>query len=69
MTQVERIEKYIADFGGITRYEALLDLGILNLPGRIFDMRRGGAKITSRMIEVKNRYGETCHVKRYEVAQ
>lgn len=69
MTQTERIEKYMQDFGGITQLEALRDLGVMRLASRISEMRRDGARITSRMIEVTNRYGETCRVKRYEVAQ
>ena len=69
MTHTERIEKYMQDFGGITQLEALRDLGVMRLASRISEMRRAGARITSRMIEVTNRYGETCRVKRYEVAQ
>lgn len=69
MTQAERIETYMRDFGGITALEALRDLGVMRLASRISEMRRNGVKITDRMIPVKNRYGETVHVKRYEVAQ
>ena len=69
MTQAERITDYMREFGGITQLEALRDLGVMRLASRISELRRGGMRINDRMIEVKNRYGETCHVKRYEVAQ
>lgn len=69
MTQAERITDYMREFGGITQLEAMRDLGVMRLASRISELRRGGMRITDRMIEVKNRYGETCHVKRYEVAQ
>lgn len=69
MTQAERIEQYMIEFGGITQLEALRDLGVMRLASRISDMRKNGVKIVDRMIAVKNRYGETCHVKRYEVAR
>lgn len=69
MTQAERITDYMREFGGITQIEALRDLGVMRLASRISELRRGGMRINDRMIEVKKRYGETCHVKRYEVAQ
>jgi hypothetical protein len=30
-------------------------------------LRRKGYPITSKMVRVKNKYGETCHVKRYSM--
>lgn len=67
MTQIERIEQYMRDFGGITQLEALSDLGVMRLASRISDMRRNGIRITSKTIQVRNRYGEICHIKRYEL--
>ena len=67
MTQIERIEQYMRDFGGITQLEALRDLGVMRLASRISDMRRSGIRITSKTIQVRNRYGEICHIKRYEL--
>ena len=67
MTQIERIEQYMRDFGGITQLEALSDLGVMRLASRISDMRRSGIRITSKTIQVRNRYGEICHIKRYEL--
>ena len=64
-TQNERILDYIAEFGSITQLEALQDLGIMRLASRISDLKRLGYPIDSKVIEVKNRFGEACHVKSY----
>ncbi len=64
-TQNERILDYIAEFGSITQLEALRDLSVMRLASRISDLKRLGHPIESKVIEVKNRYGEKCHVKRY----
>ena len=64
-TQNERILDYIAEFGSITQFEALQDLGIMRLASRISDLKRLGYPIDSKVVEVKNRFGETCRVKSY----
>lgn len=66
-TQCERIRKYLKDFGSITQLQALSDLGIMRLASRISEMRQAGEAIEDRIIEVKNRYGETCRIKEYYV--
>lgn len=66
-TQNQRILDYIAEFGSITQLEALRDLGVMRLASRISDIRRQGIAIESTMEEVKNRYGESCYVKRYSI--
>lgn len=66
-TQNERILKYMNDFGSITQYEAMQDLGVMRLASRISDLRRLGYPITSTMEPVRNRYGEKCHIKRYSM--
>jgi len=67
MKQTERIEQYMKDFGGITRMDAMRDLGILNLPARIKDMRESGKLIRSEKIKVKNRYGDAVEFVRYKL--
>lgn len=66
-TQNQRILAYIEDFGSITQLEALKDLGVMRLASRISDLRKQGYDITSQTEEVKNRYGESCYVKRYSL--
>lgn len=68
-TQCSRILDYIERFGSITQYEALQDLGVMRLASRISELRKQGYDIEGEMIEVKNRFGETCSVKRYSMAK
>lgn len=66
-TQNQRILDYIAEFGSITQLEALQDLGVMRLASRISDLKRQGYNIISSIDVVKNRYGESCRVKRYRI--
>ena len=66
-TQSERVLSYIEEFGSITQLEALQDLGVMRLASRISDLRKNGHNITSKTEPVKNRWGETCHIKRYRL--
>lgn len=63
--QTDRVLAYMREFGGITQFEAMRDLGVMRLASRISDLKRQGYAITGKMEAVKNRYGETCHIKRY----
>lgn len=65
-TQNQRILEYIEQFGSITQIDALRDIGCMRLASRISDLRSMGYDIVSEIIPVKNRYGETCHIKRYK---
>lgn len=65
-TQVEKVIKYLKDFGSITSLQAFNDLGITQLGARIFEAKkRYGYEIDGDFIRVKNRYGEKCSIKRY----
>ena len=66
-TQNQRILDYIAEFGSISQLEALQDLGVMRLVSRISDLKRQGYNIASSIDVVKNRYGESCRVKRYSM--
>ena len=67
-TQTEKILNYIDEFGSITQYEALQDLGVMRLASRISDLKRLGFPIESEVQAVKNRFWETCYIKRYRLA-
>lgn len=67
-TQNERIINYIEKHGSITQLDAYLDLGVMRLASRISDLRRLGVPIAGDITAVKNRHGETVHVKRYYIA-
>lgn len=66
-TQAERVLDYINTFGSITQLEALQDLGVMRLASRISDLKKQGYPITSTVEAVKNRYGESCYIKRYSI--
>lgn len=68
-TQNDRILDYIAEFGSITQFEALQDLGVMRLASRISDLTRQGYKFTKRTETVKNRYNESCRITRYSLAE
>jgi hypothetical protein len=67
MTQKERILSYLRSHkrAGITSLEAVLLLGVLNLPGRLSEARASGIKIRQQAVDACNRYGETVRVNRY----
>lgn len=67
LTQNDRILDYMDEHGSITQLEAIQELGVMRLASRISDLRRMGFPIESTTQQVKNRYGETCRVKRYSL--
>jgi regulator of RNase E activity RraA len=66
-TQAQRVLDYIEQFGSITQYEALKDLGIMRLASRVSELKKNGHNITGHMVTVKNRFGENCSVKQYRM--
>lgn len=68
-TQALRILGYMQEFGSITQYEALTDLGCMRLASRISELRTKGYAINKQMVRVKNRYGESCSVAQYSLAE
>lgn len=68
MTQVEKVVKYMNDFGSISTMEAFTELGITRLASRIHDITRMGIEISKENVSGKNRYGETVHYTRYRLA-
>lgn len=66
-TQNRRIIEYMTEEGGITQLEALRELGVMRLASRIADLKKQGYDIRSERQEVKNRYGESCFIKRYSL--
>ena len=65
MTQKDRMLKYMDDFGFITTYQAVLDLGIASPTKRISELRQEGETIIGETIYGKNRYGEKTHYNKY----
>ena len=69
-TQCERVAYYLAHFGSITRAEALMDLGIANLPAVIDDLRhKKGQNIITEEVKGFNRFEEKITYARYRFAE
>lgn len=68
-TQRQRVLDYMHQFGSITQHQASLDLGVSRLASRISELKKMGIPVVSEFEPVKNRFGETCHVKRYSVEE
>ena len=68
-SQNERILDYIERFGSITQKDALNDLGVMRLASRISDLKARGYNIISTSEPVKNRFDETCYIKRYRMGE
>ena len=61
LTQRDRVLMYLQDFGSITRAEAFTELGIVELPARIVELKRLGYNIITTTVYGKNRYGQPIH--------
>ncbi len=51
----------------LTAKQAMERRGIMRLASRINDLRWRGWDITTEMVKVKNRYGQTCTVAKYSL--
>jgi hypothetical protein len=67
--QCERILKYMQDFGSITQFEALKDLGVMRLASRISEMKLSGYAIEKKMEKGLNRYKEPYSYARYRLVK
>ena len=69
-TQANRVVNYLVCFGSITRVQALMDLGIANLPAVIDDLRhKKGYNIITEEVKGLNRYEEKITYARYRFAE
>lgn len=69
MTQCERIQEYVGQFGSISSMEAFRDLGITRLAARISDLEDKGIRFERKREEIRNRYGETVYFTRYSLME
>lgn len=58
MTQKQRVLEHLKDGNTITSYEAMVNMGISDLPKRVSELRRDGYNITSRTGHSINEYGK-----------
>lgn len=64
--QEERIVRFCKEFGSITAWQAMKELGIMRLASRIHDMR-SKYNISDLWVEDINRYGDKVRYKRYVI--
>jgi hypothetical protein len=62
MTQQERILEYLKEGKTLTRLNAWDNLGILEAPARISELRNKGHQIQTGFKTVLNRYGEKVKI-------
>lgn len=67
MTQRERILDYLSEGKELTRLNCWDQLGILEAPARISELRSQGHLIVTDMIKVTNRYGEAVKVAKWSM--
>jgi hypothetical protein len=64
-TQCDLILKYIRDFGSISTWEAMMDLGVARLASRIYDLKNKGYQFRKQRIYTNNRYDKKIYYDRY----
>lgn len=67
MTQCETIYDYLKQHGSITGMECI-NLGVMNYKGRLFDLRKLGVAIETKMESHVNAKGEKKMYARYYLA-
>ena len=65
--QVQRVLRYVERHGSITQREADRYISVTRLPSRINELKKNGYIIDYTWETVRNKYGETCRVKRYTI--
>jgi len=68
MTQNEAVLDYMAKHGSITPREAMVELGIMRLAARIYDLETEGYVIGRENVKVPTRNGKLAKVCKYWVA-
>lgn len=67
-SQSDRIRAYLDSGKTLTRLNAWSELGILEAPARISELRSTGYLISTTMISVKNRFDESVRVAEWRKA-
>lgn len=69
MTQAQKIYDYMQAHGSITRTQSFYHCGCINLPCRIFDLKKLGHRIKTDKIAVRKKNGDTAYVARYKLEE
>ena len=67
-TQIKRVLRFMKEHGSITSLQAIEAFGCTRLAAVIHTIRHAmGIDVEMEMVDVKNRFGETCRVARYRL--
>lgn len=66
-TQRQRVLDYLNEFGSISAFEAVRDLGILQLSARLVELEKQGYSFAKKQESATNRYGEKVYYIRYSL--
>ena len=69
MSQKERILDYLKSGKTLTRLNAWDEIGCIETPARISELRGQGHKIDTEMVSVVNRYGEKVSIAKWTYRQ
>lgn len=69
MGQKQRILDHLKSGKTLTRLNSWSELGVIEAPARITELRQEGYPINTEMRPVKNRYGETVRVAVWSMSQ
>lgn len=69
MTQTRQILEHLKAYHSITPLDALRLYGCMRLGARIYDLKRMGYDITTRLVNDFNRFGEPIHYAEYHLEE
>lgn len=65
----ERVLKYILDFGSVSTWNAIKDLGCTRLSAYIYMLKKEGYDIKKESVKFINRYGEKSFYVKYSLEE
>lgn len=68
-SQESRILEHLKSGKTLTRLNAWDEIGVIETPARISELRAKGYRISTRMIPVHNRYGDVVRVAEWRLQQ
>ena len=67
MSQQKRILNYLEQGKTLTRLNSWDELGILEAPARISELRAAGHQIHTDMVAISNKYGEKVRIAKWSL--
>ncbi len=64
-----RVAAHLEKYGTLEPFEAWVKLGVYRLSASIYSLKKFGYRIDTKIVEVKNRFDETCRVAQYHLVK